>query len=101
MEQIQNLIEEENKRSQKANAIKNIKDTTLKMIQKVVQELHICVNPLAIPETNILELMSQIKEDLGKVMTKIEVENIPKAVEETVSALNSVFFSWTIRNIII
>ncbi|RZC40977.1 coiled-coil domain-containing protein 151 [Asbolus verrucosus] len=94
MDQTQNLIEEEEKRSQKAHTVKAIKDKTKETILRALRELHSCITPLFIPRDDALQILKEIDKDLREILEKIKRDNIENAVEENVVTVDGVEEKW-------
>ncbi|XP_063907238.1 uveal autoantigen with coiled-coil domains and ankyrin repeats [Zophobas morio] len=94
MEQMQTLIDVEHQRSQNLRSLKSTKDKAITTILTALQDLHLCINPLAMPKTDILLIVSSINSDLRTVFEKIKNENIEDAVEENIVTVEAVEEKW-------
>ncbi|EEZ97203.1 hypothetical protein TcasGA2_TC004392 [Tribolium castaneum] len=78
MEQMLSQIDEIKNISLKTNNLKLVKDKTIQTILRSVQELQACINPISVPESNVLGTLECIKSDLAKIIRIENEENVVK-----------------------
>lgn len=78
MGHLQKLIEENREQSQKYNDGKITTDLTMKSVLHGLQNLHLCINPLAMPEhdDDALLTLGKIKQELIKILNKTTTKEI-------------------------